>query len=117
MLLYTIPIMAMALLLCAVAFHFVELPEAGGADAVGRDNFSSQSRLPAVCPGGHSRPPAMVAPGENGGGAPVQRIRAMESASEALKRSQPHAKSSTVHLRFTRKGKNVNLKSDKYFLT
>ena len=38
----------MALLLCAVAFHFVELPEAGGADAVGRDNFSSQSRLPAV---------------------------------------------------------------------
>ena len=46
-LLYTIPIMAMALLLCAFAFHFVELPEAG-AGAVVRDNITTQSRLPAI---------------------------------------------------------------------
>ena len=48
MLLYTIPVMTIALLLCAVAFHFVKLPEADGADVVGRDHLPTQSRLPAI---------------------------------------------------------------------
>jgi len=48
MLLYTIPIMAVALLLCAFAFHFVRLPESTGSNAVHDDNLSAQSRLPAI---------------------------------------------------------------------
>ena len=47
-LLYTIPIMTGALLLCALAFHFVDLPQANGADAVVHDNLLTQSRLPAI---------------------------------------------------------------------
>jgi SP family myo-inositol transporter-like MFS transporter 13 len=49
MLLYTIPMMAIALLLCAFAFHFVVLPQppgtTGGDDG---DVLSPQSRLPAI---------------------------------------------------------------------
>lgn len=48
MLLYTIPIMAVALLLCALAFHFVRLPESAGSNAVHDGNPSAQSRLPAI---------------------------------------------------------------------
>ena len=47
-LLYTVPIMSIALLLCALAFHYVKLPEAGGPDVVGRDTFTTRSRLPAI---------------------------------------------------------------------
>jgi SP family myo-inositol transporter-like MFS transporter 13 len=48
MLLYTIPMMAIALLLCAFAFHFVQLPQASGTSAAHNDVRSPQSRLPAI---------------------------------------------------------------------
>jgi MFS transporter, SP family, solute carrier family 2 (myo-inositol transporter), member 13 len=48
MLLYTIPMMAIALLLCAFAFHFVQLPRSSGTSAVDNHNPFSQSRLPAI---------------------------------------------------------------------
>lgn len=48
MLLYTIPMMAIALLLCAFAFHFVLLPPSSGTHAVGDDVAPPQSRLPAI---------------------------------------------------------------------
>lgn len=47
-LLFTVPIMAIALLLCAFAFHFVQLPQPSGTNATDDDDSSSQSRLPAI---------------------------------------------------------------------
>jgi SP family myo-inositol transporter-like MFS transporter 13 len=46
-LLFTIPMMTAALLLCALAFHFVRLPESAGANAVDH-GLPDQSRLPAI---------------------------------------------------------------------
>jgi SP family myo-inositol transporter-like MFS transporter 13 len=48
MLLYTVPMMAIALLLCAFAFHFVVLPQPPGTTGGDDDVLSPQSRLPAI---------------------------------------------------------------------
>jgi SP family myo-inositol transporter-like MFS transporter 13 len=48
MLLYTVPIMAIALLLCAFAFHFVRLPQSSGTMGVDDDVPPASSRLPAI---------------------------------------------------------------------
>lgn len=47
-LILTIPFMAAALLLCALAFKFVQLPRSAGSDTVDAASLPTQSRLPAV---------------------------------------------------------------------